>query len=105
MRRIAGLRVVLLVVVPLVTTLAAGAYIIVAENPDAARAKWNTARATLPRNLVFGPYAGRLENDGEKVVLICATERIVRIIREMGLEPATPAEAREIMGLPRRKPS
>lgn len=27
------------------------------------------------------------------------TERIVRIIREIGLEPATAAEAREIMGL------
>jgi uncharacterized protein (DUF849 family) len=29
-------------------------------------------------------------------------ERIVRIIREMGMEPATPAEARDIIGLPRR---
>ena len=28
------------------------------------------------------------------------TERLVRIIREMGYEPATPAEARQIMGLP-----
>ncbi|MCZ6453148.1 MAG: 3-keto-5-aminohexanoate cleavage protein [Alphaproteobacteria bacterium] len=27
-------------------------------------------------------------------------ERIVRIIRELGMEPATPAEAREIVGLP-----
>ena len=27
-------------------------------------------------------------------------ERIVRIIREIGMEPATPAEAREIIGLP-----
>ena len=32
-------------------------------------------------------------------------ERIVRIIREMGMEPASPAEAREIIGLkPLRKP-
>jgi 3-keto-5-aminohexanoate cleavage enzyme len=29
------------------------------------------------------------------------SERIVRLVREMGHEPATPAEAREIMGLPR----
>jgi 3-keto-5-aminohexanoate cleavage enzyme len=29
-------------------------------------------------------------------------ERIVRIIREMGMEPATPAEARQMIGLPRR---
>ena len=26
-------------------------------------------------------------------------ERMVRIVRELGYEPATPAEAREIMGL------
>jgi 3-keto-5-aminohexanoate cleavage enzyme len=31
------------------------------------------------------------------------TERIVRIIRELGMEPATPAEARAIIGLPRGK--
>ena len=30
------------------------------------------------------------------------TERIVRLVREMGFEPATPAEARQILGLPRR---
>lgn len=33
------------------------------------------------------------------------TERIVRIIREMGLEPATPAEAREIIGLRQLQPA
>jgi uncharacterized protein (DUF849 family) len=27
-------------------------------------------------------------------------ERTVRIVRELGHEPATPAEAREIIGLP-----
>lgn len=32
-------------------------------------------------------------------------ERIVRIIRDLGMEPATPAEARRIMGLPRRAQS
>lgn len=31
------------------------------------------------------------------------TERVVRLVRDMGLEPATPAEAREILGLPLRK--
>jgi uncharacterized protein (DUF849 family) len=30
------------------------------------------------------------------------TERIVRVIREMDMEPATPAEAREMLGLPLR---
>lgn len=31
------------------------------------------------------------------------TERTVRLVREMGFEPATAAEAREIMGLPLKK--
>jgi len=31
------------------------------------------------------------------------TERVVRLVREMGYEPATPAEARRIMGLPLKK--
>ena len=31
------------------------------------------------------------------------TERVVRLVREMGYEPATPAEARELMGLSGRK--
>ncbi|HKU05759.1 MAG TPA: 3-keto-5-aminohexanoate cleavage protein, partial [Bradyrhizobium sp.] len=37
---------------------------------------------------------GRLAKNVELV------ERVVRIIREFGMEPATPAEAREIIGLP-----
>ncbi|MDP9900790.1 3-keto-5-aminohexanoate cleavage protein [Variovorax ginsengisoli] len=38
---------------------------------------------------------------GELATNIQLTERIVRIIRELDMEPATPAEAREMMGLPR----
>jgi 3-keto-5-aminohexanoate cleavage enzyme len=30
------------------------------------------------------------------------TERVVRLVREMGYEPATPAQARQILGLPRK---
>ena len=52
-------------------------------------------RVGLEDNLYYS--RGRLATNLE------LTERIVRIIREMGLEPATPAEARGIMGLPRRK--
>jgi 3-keto-5-aminohexanoate cleavage enzyme len=52
-------------------------------------------RVGLEDNLYFS--RGRLATNLE------LTERIVRIIREMGFEPATPAEARQIMGLPRRK--
>ncbi len=49
-------------------------------------------RVGLEDNLYYSK--GRLANNVELV------ERIVRIIREFGLEPATPAEARAIIGLP-----
>jgi 3-keto-5-aminohexanoate cleavage enzyme len=51
------------------------------------------ARVGLEDNLYF--------RHGELATNVQLTERIVRIIREMDMEPATPAEAREMMGLPR----
>ena len=50
-------------------------------------------RVGLEDNLCYS--RGRLANNVELV------ERIVRIIRDMGLEPATPAQARQLIGLPR----
>lgn len=41
---------------------------------------------------------------GKLATNVQLVERIVRLVREMGYEPATPDEARQIMGLPRRKP-
>ncbi len=38
---------------------------------------------------------------GELATNLQLTERIVRVLHEMDLEPATPAEARDLMGLPR----
>ena len=38
---------------------------------------------------------------GELASNVQLTERIVRIIRDLGMEPATPAEARAMIGLPR----
>ena len=52
-------------------------------------------RVGLEDNLYYS--RGRLANNVELV------ERIVRVIRELGLEPATPAEARKMIGLPRRR--
>lgn len=49
-------------------------------------------RVGLEDNLYYS--RGRLAHNVELV------ERVVRIIREFGMEPATPAEARTIMGLP-----
>lgn len=54
-------------------------------------------RVGLEDNLYYS--RGRLATNVEQV------ERIVRIIRDLGMEPATPAEAREIIGLPRKKQS
>jgi len=51
------------------------------------------ARVGLEDNLYY--------RHGELATNLQLTERIVRIIREMDMEPATPAEAREMMGLPR----
>jgi len=54
---------------PAGTRLSAGEYIIVAQSPGGIRAKWNVGRAGIPDRVIFGPYAGGLENDGERVVL------------------------------------
>jgi uncharacterized protein (DUF849 family) len=51
-------------------------------------------RVGLEDNLYYRP--------GELATNVQLTERIVRLVREMGYEPATPAEARGIMGLPRK---
>jgi 3-keto-5-aminohexanoate cleavage enzyme len=53
-------------------------------------------RVGLEDNLYYS--RGRLARNIEQV------DRIVRIIRDLGLEPATAAEARQIIGLPRKKP-
>lgn len=41
-------------------------------------------------------------SQGELATNVQLTERVVRLVREMGYEPATPAEARQILGLPRK---
>lgn len=51
-------------------------------------------RTGLEDNLYYS--AGELATNQQLI------ERLVRLIREMGYEPATPAEARQIIGLPRK---
>ena len=51
------------------------------------------ARTGLEDNLYYA--------HGELATNVRLMERLVRIIRDLGMEPATPAEARAIMGLPR----
>jgi uncharacterized protein (DUF849 family) len=52
-------------------------------------------RVGLEDNLYYS--RGKLATNVDQV------DRIVRIIRDLGLEPATPAEARQMIGLPRKK--
>jgi hypothetical protein len=50
-------------------TLPAGDYIIVAQNPAHIQTKWNSGRNAISGHLLFGPFEGRLENDGETIEL------------------------------------
>ncbi len=63
--------------------------------------------ATMQALLLGGHVRAGLEDNNYYSRGVLATnemliERTVRIVREMGLEPASPAEAREILGLPAR---
>lgn len=50
-------------------------------------------RVGLEDNLYYGP--------GELATNLQLVERLVRLVREFGYEPATPAEARKMLGIPR----
>jgi len=58
-------------------TLSAGAYIVVAQDLPHVYAKWNSGRSTLPASVIWGPFAGKLANDGERIVLCNADGAIV----------------------------
>jgi hypothetical protein len=49
--------------------LPADGYIIVAANPQHVRTKWSSGRFIVVPNLLFGPFEGKLANDGEKIEL------------------------------------
>ncbi|MFH1755496.1 MAG: lamin tail domain-containing protein, partial [Candidatus Latescibacterota bacterium] len=50
-------------------TLPAGGYIIVAQNPAHIQAKWSSARLSVSPHLLFGPFEGKLGNNGENIEL------------------------------------
>jgi hypothetical protein len=51
------------------TVLRSGGYIIVAEDVNEICAKWSCGKFGLPRTSIFGPYDGKLNNDGERIQL------------------------------------
>jgi hypothetical protein len=51
------------------TTLPAGGYVIVCQSPSDIHAKWSSGRFRLPEHIVLGPYGGKLNNDGEQIIL------------------------------------
>ncbi|MDY0357502.1 MAG: lamin tail domain-containing protein, partial [Sedimentisphaerales bacterium] len=59
------------------TVLPADGYIVVAQDLDHLFSKWSTLRLNLPGHAAVGPFAGKLSNDGEWVVLSDASGRIV----------------------------
>ena len=66
-------------------TLSAGGYIIVAQNPTHIQAKWTSGRTLISPDLLFGPFEGRLDNDGETIELCNADgEQIDRVDYQFG---------------------
>jgi hypothetical protein len=79
---------------PAGSILPAGGYIIVAQNPAHINAKWSRGRFIVPPNLVFGPYEGKLGNNGDWIVLYNADgEEIDKVDYQLGFPWPTVGEA------------
>ena len=59
------------------TILPAGGYLIVVQNPAAVLVKWSEARFGLRPELVRWPFAGQLDNQGEKIRLCNADGKVM----------------------------
>jgi len=57
------------------TTLPAGGYVIVCQSPSDILAKW-PGHFRRPEHVAFGPYGGKLDNEGEQIVL-CSADGVV----------------------------
>jgi hypothetical protein len=55
------------------TILSADGYLIVAQSPDHILAKWSVIMGGIQSSLVFGPFEGKLKNEGERIEL-CDTD-------------------------------
>jgi hypothetical protein len=75
-------------------TLPAGGYIIVVQNPSHIQAIFSTSRLVIPPDLVFGPYEGKLSNDGENIELCNSDgDQIDRVDYQLGFPWPTVGDA------------
>lgn len=58
-----------------------------------------STRDSTTRHVRVGLEDNLYYRQGQLATNVQLVERLVRLVREMGYEPATPAEAREIIGL------
>ena len=67
-------------------TLPAGGYVIVVQNPAHIQAKeWSSARLSVSPHLLFGPFEGKLDNNGENIELCNAYgEQIDQVDYQLG---------------------
>jgi len=67
------------------TTLPAGGYVIVCQSPSAIHDKWSSGRFQLPEHAVLGPCGGKLNNEGEQIVLCNADGAVMdRVDYQLG---------------------
>ena len=79
---------------PTGSTLSVGGHIIVAQDPAFIDAKWSSGRAGVPPSLVFGPFEGKLGNDGENIRLCDASgERLDEVDYQLGFPWPTVGDA------------
>jgi hypothetical protein len=79
---------------PAGSILPAGGYIVVAQNPAGINAKWNSGRSVIPPSLIFGPFEGKLGNNGDKIVLYnAAGYQIDKVEYQLGFPWPTVGDA------------
>jgi hypothetical protein len=70
---------------PAGSILPADGYIIVAQNPDQIQNKWDFNRLGITADSIYGPFEGKLANDGEKIELCNANgEEIDQVDYQLG---------------------
>ena len=70
---------------PAGTRLAAGGYLIVAQNPEQVKAKWITLTLPAKASLVLGPFGGKLDNGSDSVILRdAAGEKVDEVNYQLG---------------------